>query len=180
VHISKIRVSKCVLWFLRTTFVGRCLDVSLDAKNSEMTGTDLVIGACYGKAKSSDYKESGKVILERLRSEHLVQREELMNQIGLDPESENDQKKFQRVIKSLINEDEGCFFAVAESRRKNGETYYYLDRGKFDKILDRFTQNIRNTITSKPRQEVQSLRQRVQELERQKKNLRSELDQLRE
>jgi len=150
--------------------------LSEDLKNSDLTGTDLVIELCYGKAKSSDYKESGKVIVDRLRSEHLVKREELMQEIGLDSKSENDEKKFQRVIRSLINKDEGGFYAVAKSRRKNGNTYYFLTRGKFDEIQDRIVQNVRNTVGSKPREEVQELRQKVQRLERQKKSLRSELE----
>jgi hypothetical protein len=179
VYLSKIRDSKCVIWFLRTPLDSRWLLLSDDVKNSELTGADLVVELCYGKAKSSDYKESGKVIVDRLRSEHLVKREELMKEIGLDAESENDEKKFQRIIRSLINRDEGGFYAVADSRRKNGETYYFLTRGRFDEIQDRIVQNMRNTISTKPREKIPELEEKVQKLERQKKNLRSELQQLR-
>jgi len=152
--------------------------LSEDALNSELTGTDLVVELCYGKAKSSDYKECGGVIVDRLRSEHRVQREELMRELGFDPRSENDVSKFQRRIKSLINKDDGGFFRVADSRRKNGDTYYFLSRGRFDEVLDRIVQNVRNTIDSKPREEVEELKQENRELRERIEELENRLDNL--
>ena len=150
--------------------------MSEDVKNEDLTGNDLVAELCYGKAKSEEYKESGKVIVDRLRSEHLVKREDLAEELGLDLSVDKESKKFQRIIGGLTNKNNGGLYACVRSRRKNGNTYYFLDRGKFDEIQDRITQNVRYNISTKPREEVRELRRKNQQLKEEVQRLRDRVE----
>lgn len=149
-----------------------------DTKNEQMTGTELLVDICYGKAKSEDYKESGEVIVDALRNQYRVERAELMQRIGLDSSKENDRQKFQRRIKALLNKNDGGYFVCLGSRREDGNCYYHLSRDYFDSVNHRIVQNVRNTITTKPNEEIERLREQKQQLQRELSELQEYVQRL--
>jgi FtsZ-binding cell division protein ZapB len=149
-----------------------------DTKNEEMTGTELLVDICYGKAKSEDYKQSGEVIIDALRSDYRVERAELMKKLGLNPKKENDRQKFQRRIKALLNKNDGGYFVCVGSRREDGNCYYHLSRDYFDSVVHRIVQNVRNTITTKPNKEIERLREYNQQLETENSELQNYVQRL--
>lgn len=136
-------------------------------ENVKFTSTKLVVIECYGSAKSKKYRKAGKKIVDKLRSEYRVTREDLMDEIGV-----SSSKDFQRRISPLMNHDDGNLRCVVTSRQENGNTYYQLDRTLYDSWNNRIVQNVRNTIDSKPRKEIEELKDRIEELEKENKRLR--------
>lgn len=133
-------------------------------QNNRLTGTELIVAECYGNAKSDKSKEAGSQIVDKLRSNHRVERKKLMDMLNFNPKDDNEVKKFQRRIRPLMKATDGGRRCCVSSRQKNGNTYYFFDRGKYDQEENRIQQNVRNTIDSKPHEKIEELREEKNEL----------------
>ena len=64
-----------------------------------MKGLEKILYAAYGNhPQSAKHKGKGEEILLALRAAHNIERSELMEAIGLDPDDDNDDRRFQRII----------------------------------------------------------------------------------
>jgi hypothetical protein len=129
---------------------------------------ERILWLAYGNhTQTSEYRELAEIILQRLRNGDFVRKQELMQEVGLDPDSENDDQKFKRVMRPLKGQKKSNPLDVqfVVQRRMDDGSFYALSRDAFDASSRNLVQNIRRAIDSEPHQQVLELKRRVRELQ---------------
>jgi hypothetical protein len=128
---------------------------------------DRILWLAYGNhPQTSDYKERAEILLNRLRRDSPVEKSELMEEVGLDPSVESDDRKFKRILQPLKGDKENNPMDISflNSFQEGDDRYYALSRSAFDASLKPVIRNIRYCIETKPEEEVVRLQKKVKEL----------------
>jgi hypothetical protein len=138
---------------------------------------ERILWLAYGNhPQTSDYKERAEIILNRLRRDSPVEKSELMEEVGLDPEMESDDRKFKRILQPLKGDKENNPMDISflNSIQEGDDRYYSLSRSAFDASLKPVIRNIRYCIETKPEEKVLELQKEVKKLREENKKLSSE------
>jgi hypothetical protein len=130
---------------------------------------ERILWIAYGNhTQTSQYRELAEIITQRLRNDDFVKKQTLMEEVGLDPSSENDDQKFKRVMRPLKGQKSSNPLDIqfVIQRQMDDGSYYALSRDAFDASSRNVVQSIRRVIDSEPHQQVRELKQRVRELEK--------------
>lgn len=115
-----------------------------------MKGIDLLLWLCYGNhPKAGQQKEIAEEIILVLRNEQRVPRRELLEYLGFDPDDENEERQFDRVLSKLRGENKLGIEAVTVFKAECGdgrETHYALSRNAFDASVRQAIKSIRYMI----------------------------------
>ena len=131
--------------------------------------------------QAKEHREMAEVIIQRLRRDDLVKKQELMEEVGLEPDSENDDQKFKRVMRPLKGQKNSNPLDIqfVVQRRLDDGSFYALSRDAFDASSRTVIQNLRRFIDSEPRREMIELKEENQDLQQRVEELEDRLDQLR-
>jgi len=130
---------------------------------------ERILWIAYGNhTQTSQYRELAEIIIQRLRNDDFVKKQTLMEEVGLNPSSENDDQKFKRVMRPLKGQKSSNPLDIqfVIQRQMDDGSYYALSRDAFDASSRNVVQSIRRVIDSEPHQQVRELKQRVRELEK--------------
>ena len=136
-----------------------------------------ILWLAYGNhTQTSEYREMAEIIIQRLRKDDFVRKQELMREVGLDPSSENDDQKFKRVMRPLKGQKSSNPLDIqfVIQRQMDDGSHYALSRDAFDASSRNVVQSIRRVIDSEPHQQVRELKQQVRELEEKVEKLQDE------
>jgi hypothetical protein len=140
---------------------------------------ERILWLAYGNhTQTSEYRELAEILIQRLRNDDLVKKQELMEEIGLDPSVESDDQKFKRVMRPLKGQKKSNPLDIqfVVQRRMDDGSYYALSRDAFDSSSRTVVQNIRRFIDSSPRQVIANLESEIQELREENAELRRKLE----
>jgi hypothetical protein len=140
---------------------------------------ERILWLAYGNhTQTSEYRELAEILIQRLRNDDLVEKQELMREIGLDPSVESDDQKFKRVMRPLKGQKKSNPLDIqfVVQRRMDDGSYYALSRDAFDSSSRTVVQNIRRFIDSSPRQVIADLESEIQELREENAELRRKLE----
>jgi hypothetical protein len=140
---------------------------------------ERILWLAYGNhTQTSEYRELAEILIQRLRNDDLVEKQELMREIGLDPSVESDDQKFKRVMRPLKGQKKSNPLDIqfVVQRRMDDGSYYSLSRDAFDSSSRTVVQNIRRFIDSSPRQVIADLESEIQELREENAELRRKLE----
>ena len=144
-----------------------------------MKALERILWLAYGNhTQTSEYRELAEILIQRLRNDDLVEKQELMREIGLDPSVESDDQKFKRVMRPLKGQKKSNPLDIqfVVQRRMDDGSYYALSRDAFDSSSRTVVQNIRRFIDSSPRQVIADLESEIQELREENAELRRKLE----
>jgi len=139
-----------------------------------MKAIDRILWLAYGNhPQTSEYKEKAQIILNRLRRDSPVEKSVLMEEVGLDPSVESDDRKFKRILQPLKGDKDNNPMDISflHSFQKGDDRYYALSRSAFDSSLKPVIRNIRYCIETKPEEELIQLQEKVEELRKKNKQL---------
>ncbi|WP_313694256.1 hypothetical protein [Halorarum halobium] len=107
-----------------------------------------------------------------------MKKQELMEEVDLDPGSENDDQKFKRVMRPLKGQKSSNPLDVqfVVQRRMDNGSFYALSRDAFDASSRNLVQNLRRFIDTEPHRETRELKQENRELREENEKLREQLD----
>lgn len=138
-----------------------------------------ILWLAYGNhTQTSEYREMAEIIIQRLRNDDLVKKQDLMEDVGLDPSSENDDQKFKRVMRPLKGQKSSNPVDVqfVVQRQMDDGSHYALSRDAFDASSRNLVQSIRRAIDSEPHQQVAELKQENRELREENERFRDQLE----
>ena len=138
-----------------------------------------ILWLAYGNhTQTSEYREMAEAIIQRLRNDDFVKKQDLMEIVGLDPSSENDDQKFKRVMRPLKGQKSSNPVDVqfVVQRQMDDGSYYALSRDAFDASSRNLVQSIRRAIDSEPHQQLVELKQKNRELREKVEDLEEEVD----
>lgn len=90
----------------------------------------------------------------------------LMEEVGLNPSVESDDRKFKRILQPLKGDKKNnpMDLSFLNSFQEGDDRYYSLSRSAFDASLKPVVRNIRYCIETKPEEEVVKLQKEVKKL----------------
>lgn len=112
-----------------------------------MKGLDRLLWLCYGNhPKAGQQKEIAEELVLVLRNEDQMPRRELMDYLGFDPDDENEEQQFDRVLRKLRGDNELGIEAVTAFKALSGDgrvMHYALSRNAFDASIRQMNKSIR-------------------------------------
>ncbi len=100
-----------------------------------MKAIDRILFLTYGNHSAiGEKREEARIVLNYLNSSELVSQEHLMEELGYNPDSDNEQKQFFRLVAPLKGSKSGnpLSVGVVASERTAGRTDYRLSKDMFD------------------------------------------------
>ena len=149
--------------------IGNLVCANLVAKTSEptMKGLNYILYICYGNhAKVSKNKSKAEELIILLRSRHSVERSEAMEYLGFDPESDNEVRRFDRLLSPLRGNND-LNVEVVSGFTRDGEKHYSLSKSKFDACMrNDVIKSVRDALGEDENERIKELNSKVESLER--------------
>ena len=130
-----------------------------------MKGLDRLLWLCYGNhPKAGQQKEIAEDLVLVLRNENQMPRRELMDYLGFDPDDENEEQQFDRVLRKLRGDNELGIEAVTAFKAMYGdgrEMHYSLSRNTFDASVRQAIKSIRYMLSDNENKRLKELAEKL-------------------
>lgn len=130
-----------------------------------MKGLEYILYICYGNHnRASSNKEKAEDLIIALRSRHSMEREDLMEYLGYNPEDDSEVRSFDRLL-SPLRGDNALDIQVVKGFTQRGDKHYSLSRNTFDATKDNMVKSVRDTLQKSENQRIKELSEKIEEAE---------------
>jgi len=134
--------------------------------NIGVKGVDYILYICYGNhSRASSNKEKAEDLIVALRSRHSMERKELMEHLGYDPDVDNEVRSFDRLL-SPLRGNNALDVQVVKGFTQSGDKHYSLSRNTFDaSIQNNVIKSVRDALGKSENEKIKELSEKIEEAE---------------